>query len=236
MNPEQTPTQRVDIFARELGVELASNRRNATIQCERIHDLIESKLKPLATEMERVQMENAASETCVVCKQKWSPSLVESSHCIFCIANGYKTQVGLITAELELSSNRCDDLRRQLDSEKLAYANRLDSLVREYAPKIAELNQQFDEFVLKLAAKPTWDDVNAEIRRCNQVLAEKQELKRENAELRKDKERLDWLEKSAAVVLHVKEGLWTIQLQDEYIVRGECPATIRQAIDAAKGV
>jgi predicted nucleic acid-binding Zn-ribbon protein len=56
MNPEQpTPTQRVDIFARELGVELASNRRNATIQCERIHDLIESKLKPLATEMERVQ-------------------------------------------------------------------------------------------------------------------------------------------------------------------------------------
>ncbi len=34
-----------------------------------------------------------AKENCDVCNQSYSPSLIESGHCIFCICNEYKKQV-----------------------------------------------------------------------------------------------------------------------------------------------
>ena len=58
MNTNQiTPTQMVDVFARELGLALANNRRDSAKQCNEIHKLIEYHLKPLAQQLEAAEKE-----------------------------------------------------------------------------------------------------------------------------------------------------------------------------------
>lgn len=69
------------------------------------------------------------------------------------------------------------------DSEK-QFQEELDHIGEYLGKSCPQCEKIVDEISLKLAAKPTWDDVNAEIRRCNQVLSENQELKRENEELK----------------------------------------------------
>ena len=63
----------------------------------------------------------SANEKCIICNKLWSPSLVESSHCIFCIANGYKSQVTLMTGEIELAYSRLKEAERQRDDYKSAH-------------------------------------------------------------------------------------------------------------------
>ena len=49
-----TPTQRVQVFAKELGKEMACNRRDLATQAVKISALFDEYITPIATELERV--------------------------------------------------------------------------------------------------------------------------------------------------------------------------------------
>lgn len=118
---------------------------------------------------------------------------------------------------------RCPELRvgellRQVEElKKVRNPNGTAATILDQQQQIDQLRAENSELVLKVAAKPTWDDVNKEIARTNKFIAE-------NAEFRKDKERLDWLEKNGMAIHCCKSSL---------LVWSQIDAT-RQAIDAAR--
>jgi len=61
---------------------------------------------------------------------------------------------------------------------------------------------------------------------------EKERLVTENAELRKEKERLDWLESSKAILFYVQDrGLWSVAVDGGKVVHDP---TIREALDTSR--
>ena len=85
---------------------------------KRLHSIETAQLVEQNKELQRKLDEHQASETCVICKQKYNPSLIESSHCIFCIAKGFKAQIGLITAEQDMLVEQLTQLRADLTAER----------------------------------------------------------------------------------------------------------------------
>ncbi len=100
--------------------------------------------------------------------------------------------------------------------------------LQTYATKLEAAQKENDELALKVAAKPTWGDVNKEISRTNHFI-------KKLAELKKDKERLDWLDKQRAYLGYNGHGNRQIR---RYDVNGEHHVDnhgkdLRTAIDAA---
>ena len=75
----------------------------------------------------------SALEKCIICNKLWSPSLVESSHCIFCIANNYKSQVTLMTGEIELAYSRLKEAERQRDAQSAEHRATIDEIVEKWS-------------------------------------------------------------------------------------------------------
>ena len=75
-----------------------------------------AELTAIIRENEELKEINSITEKCVVCGHSWCPSLVESGHCIFCIANGYKSQVQLMTAENKMLTERCCSFREKAEA------------------------------------------------------------------------------------------------------------------------
>ena len=95
----------------------------------------------------------SAREKCIVCNQTYSPSLIESSHCIFCISNGYKSQVTLMTGEIELAYSRLKEAERQRDDYKSAH-DALAELNKDLCEERDQLIKVVDEYHSLITTTP----------------------------------------------------------------------------------
>jgi len=62
------------------------------------HDVVQAIQEDTRKELlEELEIHNM-KEKCNDCGQSYSPSLIESGHCIFCISNGYKNRLESFTS------------------------------------------------------------------------------------------------------------------------------------------
>lgn len=89
-------------------------------------------------------------EKCVVCNQLYSPSLVESSHCIFCIAKGFKETIQIQREHIAEAERQRDEALELLSGDKLSPIGLLWQRLLKAETENAQLIKVVDEAVVAL--------------------------------------------------------------------------------------
>jgi hypothetical protein len=206
----QTPTQRVE-------QQINDWHQSITPWCGLFLEAIDE-LRKVASELEQLQTSGVKDFNCdykVMAQQK-SAELERVQAALKCSSIMY----------VESCKER-DDLRRQLDSEKLAYADRLDAVVKEYAHLTAELKRAFDN------AQANYESAHAQ----NVELRKRIEELETQLRIIGDKAVVDWDNETSAqvdAVVKAQPPQTYIEFVRKLYTRGEEIDELRRQVEELK--